>query len=103
MNQELQKQGRMLEWNYTAGDVFGYKEQMEKGKDDSGPEASTSDPGAQSQSEPFQGGKGTQGTPVWTATLVVDREEIAVGRGISKKAARNAAAVEGLFKLQIQF
>lgn len=103
LNQELQKQGRMLEWNYTAGDVFGYKEQMEKGKDNSGPEASTSDPGAQSQSEPFQGGKGTQGTPVWTATLVVDREEIAVGRGISKKAARNAAAVEGLFKLQIQF
>lgn len=100
LNQELQKKGRMVEWHYTAGDVFGYKEQEKSAGVGSGPGPETS--GSAQQSE-FQGGKGTQGTPVWTATLVVDGEQITVGRGISKKAARNAAAVEGLMKLQIKF
>lgn len=46
--------------------------------------------------------KGSKATPVWYVKVMVDGEYYGRGRGISKKAARNEAAKEGLKALGIE-
>lgn len=46
--------------------------------------------------------KGSKSTPVWYVKVMVDGEYYGRGRGISKKAARNEAAKEGLKALGIE-
>ena len=46
-------------------------------------------------------GAGTKTTPIWSVRAVLDGQTIAVGRGMTKKAAQNEAAKEGLNYLKV--
>lgn len=79
-NQHMQKTRRLVEWDYSDGDVFGL---LNTGTDSSDTV------------------KGTKTTPMWTVRAIVDGESLGRGVGNTKKMARNEAAKQGLIKLGI--
>ena len=82
-NQHLQKANKQVEWIYSNG-----RDPIDNGYTDMG-------------LSPDLAIIGTKTTPVWYVKVMVDGEFHGRGRAITKKAARNEAAKEGLHKLGI--
>lgn len=96
-NQCLQKQNKMVEWSYSDGDVFGLQGAATDSSSDSPPGLQPVDPIEMN----VRKGRGTKTTPIWSAKVLVEREEFGIGRGNTKKAAKNEAAKIGLVKLGV--
>ncbi|KAE9409811.1 ribonuclease III [Gymnopus androsaceus JB14] len=86
-NQHTQKSNRAVEWIYNEGN----------------PEVDPAAQGSLQLISPsmMKGMKGMKTTPIWSAEVIVDGECLGLGKGGTKKVARNEAAKLGLRNLGV--
>jgi len=85
-NQHLQKANQSVEWVYSDGVGYGRVGAAADGAGGTDLEVAV---------------RGTKTTPVWFVRVLVDGEFYGMGKGNTKKAARNEAAKEGLEKMGV--
>ena len=129
-NQQIQRTNRQVEWIYSDGtevmeddDVAGGETENPAAGESDGKDSGTITGDDARKGRALDGApafkkrrsaytavalpremltKGSKATPVWYVKVMVDGEYYGRGRGISKKAARNEAAKEGLKALGIE-